>query len=200
MVYSTPVSSYYKNGLQPIDVEVTHYHRAVPHGTGHIQAVSNYAGGLLAGREAKERGFDGWCVPRRRSTERPSRRWAPSNLFCVIDGRVLTPQKGSILPGITRASVLEIARVEFGLPVEETRVLVPRSRKGERSVLHRHRGHHPSDRLDYPRRAPNHLLRRVGSGRSLAAFPIGLTAIQTGAEPDPYGWVVPVDVAETPSE
>jgi branched-chain amino acid aminotransferase len=114
-----PVAAYYKEGLNPIKIYVEDkYVRAVPGGTGETKAAGNYAGSLLAAEEAKEKGYtqvlwlDG--VERKYVEE-----VGTMNMFFVIEDEVITaPLSGTILPGITRDSVIHMAR-DWGLKVRE---------------------------------------------------------------------------------
>ena len=120
----TPSGSYYPQGMNPISIYVeTEYVRAVKGGSGQVKTPSNYAASLIAQNKAKAAGcvqvlwLDG--VQRRYIEEIGS-----MNAFFVIDGKLVTPElNGSILPGITRRSVLELAR-DSGFVCEERQIAV----------------------------------------------------------------------------
>jgi len=123
-VILSPVGPYYPEGFKPIDLYVAdEYVRAAPGGVGEAKCGGNYAASLLAGSQAKEKGFaqvlwlDG--VERKYIEE-----VGAMNLFLVYGDKLVTPElNGSILPGITRASILELAKEE-GLFVEEKAISI----------------------------------------------------------------------------
>lgn len=114
-----PVGAYYKEGLNPVKIYVEDvYVRAARGGTGEAKTAGNYATSLLAAEKAKEKGFTQvlWLdAAERKYVEEVG----TMNMFFVIDDEVLTaPLDGSILPGVTRDSVLRIVR-DWGLKVTE---------------------------------------------------------------------------------
>lgn len=119
-----PVGPYYATGFSPTKIYVTEeYVRAVAGGIGHCKAAGNYAASLLAGKKAGEMGFtqvlwlDG--VHRKYCEE-----VGTSNMFFLIGDELITPPLGgSILPGVTRDSVLQIAR-SWGMKVSERQVSI----------------------------------------------------------------------------
>ncbi len=118
-VILSPVGPYYAEGFNPISLYVSdEYTRAARGGTGEAKTGGNYAASLLAGRVAREKGcaqvlwLDG-------AEHRFVEEVGAMNIFFVFEDRLVTPAlNGSILPGITRDSVLMLAR-EQGLKVEE---------------------------------------------------------------------------------
>ena len=114
-----PVGAYYKEGLNPIKIYVEDkYVRASIGGTGEIKAAGNYAASLLAAEEAKEKGFTQvlWLdAAERKYIEEVG----TMNMFFVIDDEVITaPLNGSILPGITRKSVIHMVK-DWGMRMSE---------------------------------------------------------------------------------
>ena len=107
----SPVGAYYPEGFNPVKILVTHkYVRAVRGGVGEAKTPGNYAASILAGEEAHKEGYaqvlwlDG--VEQKYLEEVGS-----MNIFFVIDGEIVTPElNGSILPGITRDSVIRLAK------------------------------------------------------------------------------------------
>ncbi|KAF0912637.1 hypothetical protein E2562_015310 [Oryza meyeriana var. granulata] len=124
LVYASPVGTYFKEGLAPINLVVQDaFHRAMPGGTGGVKTIANYAPVLKAQMDAKSKGFTDVlyldAVHKRYLEEASS-----CNLFIVKDGVVATPATvGTILPGITRKSVIELAR-DRGYQVEERLVSI----------------------------------------------------------------------------
>ncbi|MCQ2409458.1 MAG: branched-chain amino acid aminotransferase [Clostridia bacterium] len=120
----SPVGSYYAHGLEPTKLIVEDYFtRASQGGTGEAKCMGNYACSLLAGEEAKKKGFDQvlWLDGEEKKyvTEVGS-----MNMAFVIDGKVVTPElDGSILRGITRDSALTVLR-DAGYPVEERKISI----------------------------------------------------------------------------
>lgn len=119
-----PVASYYKNGIEPVKIYVEHdYKRAVKGGTGFAKTAANYAQSLRSQEEAELAGYAQvlWldAIERKYIEEVGS-----MNIMFVIDDIVVTPElNGSILPGITRASALELLR-DKGYKVEERKISI----------------------------------------------------------------------------
>lgn len=117
-IYVSPVGPYYE-GVGVIDLLVTDTHRAAPHGTGHAKAVCNYAGSMRPAREAVAQGFNGVLFLDARHDQYVEEAGA-ANLFALMEDNVLvTPKLGSILPGITRESIIRLAKEQYGMRVEE---------------------------------------------------------------------------------
>ncbi|CAI9758460.1 unnamed protein product [Fraxinus pennsylvanica] len=124
LIYVSPVGNYFKEGLAPIHLIVeTEMHRATPGGTGGVKTIGNYAGVLKAQSAAKAKGFSDVLyldsVHKRYLEEVSS-----CNVFVVKGNVISTPAiKGTILPGITRQSLIDVA-VSQGYKVEERFVAV----------------------------------------------------------------------------
>ncbi|XP_068467213.1 branched-chain amino acid aminotransferase 2, chloroplastic isoform X1 [Phaseolus vulgaris] len=124
LIYVSPVGNYFKEGLAPINLIVEHeLHRATPGGTGGVKTIGNYAAVLKAQSEAKAKGYSDVlyldCVHKRYLEEVSS-----CNIFVVKGNIISTPAiKGTILPGITRKSIIDVARSQ-GFQVEERFVSV----------------------------------------------------------------------------
>ncbi len=191
----SPVGAYYASGLEPVGIYVEDkYVRAVRGGVGFAKTGGNYAASLKAGDVAKEKGYaqvlwlDG--IEQKYVEEVGS-----MNMMFVIDGNVVTPMlNGSILSGITRDSVLTLARDE-GLAVEERKVSIDEIVEGAKS---------------------GRVTEAFGTGTAAVVSPVGtlcyesecvtfgdgsigkytrhfydkLTGIQYGRVPDPHGWIV----------
>ena len=193
-----PVGSYYAEGLDPVKIYVEDADvRAVRGGTGYAKCGGNYAASIRAGERAEEKGFSQvlWLdgVERKYIEEVGS-----MNVLFKIGGKVVTPAlTGSVLPGITRKSCLELLR-DWGIPVEERLI---------------------STQELFDAADAGKLEEAFGSGTAAVVSPIGelamgdkdvivnggqighltqrlydtLTGIQWGTEPDAYGWTVPVE-------
>ncbi|KAF3496713.1 hypothetical protein DY000_02055661 [Brassica cretica] len=124
LVYVSPVGNYFKEGVAPINLIVeSEFHRATPGGTGGVKTIGNYAAVLKAQSIAKSKGYSDVlyldCVHKRYLEEVSS-----CNIFIVKDNVISTPEiKGTILPGITRKSIIDVARTQ-GFKVEERNVTV----------------------------------------------------------------------------
>ncbi len=194
-VICCPVGAYYKEGLNPVKIYVEDDDvRAVRGGTGYTKCGGNYAASIRAGERAEEKGFSQvlWLdgVERKYIEEVGS-----MNVLFKLGGRIVTPKlTGSVLPGITRRSCLDLLR-DWGYVVEERLItaqeLFDAAREGK-------------------------LEEAFGSGTAAVISPIGelawkdqrilisggqigdlsqklydtLTGIQWGRDPDPYGWSV----------
>lgn len=108
-LFGTPVGSYFKNGIKPITLCVSDFDRAAPRGTGHIKAGLNYAMSLHAYMAAHANGFDEnmFLDPATRTFVEET--GGANFLFVTKDGRIVTPKSDSILPSITRRSLMHIA-------------------------------------------------------------------------------------------
>lgn len=108
-LFATPVGSYFKNGIKPITLCVSDFDRAAPHGTGHIKAGLNYAMSLHAYITAHTNGFDEnmFLDPATRTYVEET--GGANFLFVTKTGTIVTPKSDSILPSITRRSLMHIA-------------------------------------------------------------------------------------------
>ncbi len=193
----SPVGAYYPEGFNPVKIFVTRdFVRAVRGGVGEAKTLGNYAASLLAGDKAHEAGYtqvlwlDG--VEQKYIEE-----VGAMNIFFVIGDEIVTPElNGSILPGITRNSVVELGN-SWGLNVSERKISID-------EVLQAN--------------ANGTLQEAFGSGTAAVISPVGeikygddlitigdggvgplsqrfydsLTDIQYGKAEDPFGWIVPV--------
>ena len=194
-IITCPVGSYYPEGINPVKIYIENEDvRAVRGGTGYTKCGGNYAASIRAGERAEEQGYSQvlWLdgVYRKYIEE-----VGAMNVLFKIDGRVVTPAlEGSVLPGITRKSCLELLR-DWGVPVEERRITAEELFDAAES---------------------GRLEEAWGTGTAAVVSPIGelawgdrkvivnggaigettqklydtLTGIQWGTLPDPHGWVV----------
>ncbi|MFR1767506.1 MAG: branched-chain amino acid aminotransferase [Lachnospira sp.] len=123
-VFTTPVGPYFKGGAKPITIKVSDFDRAAPHGTGHIKAGLNYAMSLHAIVTAHEEGYaeNMYLDPGTRTKVEET--GGANFIFVTKDGKVVTPKSDSILPSITRRSLVYVAKEYLGLEVEEREVLL----------------------------------------------------------------------------
>jgi branched-chain amino acid aminotransferase len=196
MVIASPVGAYFKGGAPTVTLWVSQeYTRAAPGGTGAAKCGGNYAASLLAQSEAIAEGCDQVVF-----LDAAERRWVEElggmNIFFVFnDGTMVTPPLGgTILPGITRDSVLTLAR-DMGVEIRE-----------ERYAIDQWRADAGSGRLTEAFACGTAaVVTPIGTVREpQGAFTIGdaqaagpltariknaLVAIQRGTAPDPHGWV-----------
>jgi branched-chain amino acid aminotransferase len=197
MIITSPVGAYYKEGMNPVRLITSgEYARAVKGGVGAAKTPANYAASLLPAEEAKKRGFtqvlwlDGY-----------EKKWIEEvgtmNIFFVIGAELVTPPlEGSILGGITRETVIELARA-WGMKVNERRISI------EEVLAEAKKGG---------------LTEVFGTGTAAVISPVGwvqhkeelvtindgktgpvsqrfydeITAIQYGEKPDTFGWNRPI--------
>lgn len=121
-VFTTPVGPYFKGGAKPITIKVSDFDRAAPHGTGHIKAGLNYAMSLHAIVTAHEEGFDENMYLDAATRTKVEETGGANFLFVTKDNKIVTPKSNSILPSITRRSLMTVAKDYLGLEVEEREV------------------------------------------------------------------------------
>lgn len=121
-VLTTPVGPYFKGGAKPITIKVSDFDRAAPHGTGHIKAGLNYAMSLHAIMTAHEEGYaeNMYLDPATRTKVEET--GGANFIFVTKDGTVVTPKSDSILPSITRRSLMYVAEHYLGLKAETREV------------------------------------------------------------------------------
>lgn len=194
IIETCPVGPYFSGAVDLLAEET--YVRAFPGGTGAAKCAGNYAGSLLAAREAQAKGFHNvlWLdgIERRYVEEA-----GMMNVMFVIDGTVVTPPLGgTILPGITRDSVLTLLR-DMQVPVEERRIAID-------EVFDAHEAGRlqaaagvgtaatiaPIGRLRHKDREIT--IPPLDASSPLARAGQALDAIRTGAVPDKYGWLMAV--------
>ena len=121
-VFCTPVGPYFKGGAKPITIRVSDLDRAAPHGTGNIKAGLNYAMSLHTLMDAHRAGFDENMFLDPATHTKVEETGGANFLFVTKDGKVVTPKSNSILPSITRRSLVYVAKEYLGLEVEEREV------------------------------------------------------------------------------
>ncbi len=121
-VFSTPVGPYFKGGIKPLTIKVSDFDRAAPNGTGHVKAGLNYAMSLHAIVTAHEEGYDENMYLDAKTRTRVEETGGANFIFITKDKKVVTPKSDSILPSITRRSLMYVAKEYLGLEVEEREV------------------------------------------------------------------------------
>ncbi len=198
MVIASPAGNYFKSGAPAVSIWVSEYSRAAPGGTGAAKCGGNYAASLVPQAEAIERGHDQVVF-----LDAEQHKWIEElggmNLyFAFDDGTLLTPPlTGTILPGITRDSLMMLARDE-GMTVREERYsldqwqadaesgkLVETFACGTAAVVT------PVGRVAGRNR--DFTIGSGGPGQLTQRLKDRLVAIQRGTAPDPHGWVMKLD-------
>ena len=123
-ILTTPVGPYFKGGAKPITIKISDFDRAAPHGTGHIKAGLNYAMSLHAIVTAHAEGYDENMYLDAATRTKVEETGGANFIFVTKDHKVVTPKSDSILPSITRRSLMTVAKDYLGLEVEEREVYV----------------------------------------------------------------------------
>ena len=192
VVFVSPVGSYFKDGIKPLNLKVeTDYHRAAARGIGNAKAIGNYSASLYPLTKAKKEGYDEVIyldsVDGQRIEELGS-----ANLFICKDGVIKTPKlSGSILDGVTRNSICRIAKDVLGIKVEETDIRLDELLEADEvfctgtavvvapvgKVTYQDKVHHFSDESIGP--ITNKCKEK-------------LTSIQREEITDPFGWILKI--------
>ncbi len=194
-MFCTPVGPYFKGGAKPITICVSEFDRAAPNGTGHIKAGLNYAMSLHAHEVAHANGFDEnmFLDPATRTYVEET--GGANFIFITKDGKLVTPKSNSILPSITRRSLVEVAEKYLGLTVEHRPVRFDELESFEECGL-------------CGTAAVISPVGRVVAGDKIISFPAGmqemgpitkklydtLTGIQQGTIEAPAGWIHEIKV------
>lgn len=118
-VFATPVGPYFKGGAKPLTIRVSEFDRAAPKGTGHIKAGLNYAMSLHAIVSAHAEGYDENMYLDSATRTKVEETGGANFIFITKDNKVVTPHSDTILPSITRRSLLYVAEHYLGLEIEE---------------------------------------------------------------------------------
>ncbi|HAW86333.1 MAG: branched chain amino acid aminotransferase [Spirochaetes bacterium GWD1_61_31] len=123
-VFGCPVGAYFKSGLAPVRFITSARDRAAPHGTGQAKVGGNYAASLLAHEQAVKAGYAD-CIYLDPLSHSKIEEVGAANFFGITrDGKFVTPKSDSILPSITKYSLMEVAQKYLSLPVEESDVSI----------------------------------------------------------------------------
>lgn len=123
-IFATPVGPYFKGGVKPLTVRISDLDRAAPRGTGHVKAGLNYAMSLYNIVDAHEQGFDENIYPDSETRTYIEETGGANIIFVTKNGTVVTPKSDTILPSITRRSLMYVAEHILGMKVEERKVRV----------------------------------------------------------------------------
>lgn len=123
-VFCVPVGPYFKGGMTPVNFIVADYDRAAPYGTGAVKVGGNYAGSLMPHEMAVKQGFAD-CIYLDPMTHTKIEEVGAANFFGIThDNIFVTPKSESILPSITKYSLMHIAKEYLGLEIQERDVLI----------------------------------------------------------------------------
>ncbi|MDD3704599.1 MAG: branched-chain amino acid aminotransferase, partial [Clostridiaceae bacterium] len=123
-VFCMPVGAYFKGGLTPLNFSVSDYDRAAPQGTGAAKVGGNYAASLYPHKQAAEEGYSD-CIYLDPATHTKIEEVGAANFFGITkDNKFITPVSDSILPSITKYSLLHVAKEYLGLEVQEGDIYV----------------------------------------------------------------------------
>ena len=193
-VYVSPVGNYFKSGdIAPVKFTVCEtFHRSAARGIGGIKFIGNYAPTLLHSLQAKELGFAG-TIFLDAVHEKYVEEAGMANFFCVKEDKLLTPQLSeSILSGVTRSSVIQLARevlnlevIEMQLPIETVLQADECFCSGTAAVIT------PIGSINYKGRET--VFNHFNSGPRTRQIHDLLVKIQQGLIADPFGWLVKVN-------
>lgn len=184
-VFATPVGPYFKGGMKPIHVRISDFDRAAPRGTGHVKAGLNYAMSLYAIVDAHEQGYDENIY-----LDSGSRKYIEetggANIIFIKGNTLVTPKSDTILPSITRRSIVHVAKEYLGMEVEEREVALEEIDQfeecglcGTAAVIS------PVGSIDDHGR----LIHYAGCGPKIQKLYDTLTGIQMGRIQAPEGWI-----------
>lgn len=185
-IFATPVGPYFKGGVKPLNLRISDFDRAAPRGTGHIKAGLNYAMSLYAIVDAHEQGYDENVYLDSGSRTYIEETGGANIIFVTADGKLVTPKSDTILPSITRRSLMQVAKDILGMEVEEREVSVTELGSfaecglcGTAAVIS------PVGQID------DHgtIYRYAGMGPVIQKLYNTLTGIQMGKIEGPEGWV-----------
>ncbi|XP_020547407.1 branched-chain amino acid aminotransferase 2, chloroplastic-like isoform X2 [Sesamum indicum] len=189
LIYVSPVGNYFKEGLAPLNLIVeTEMHRATPGGTGGVKTIGNYAAVLQAQSAARAKGFSD-VLYLDSINKKYLEEVSSCNIFVVKGNEISTPAiKGTILPGITRKSILDVARSQ-GFEVAECQVTVDELLEADEVFCT------GTAVVVSPVGSITYLNKRVtygsdGVGRVSQLLYSALTSLQMGLTEDKMGWIV----------
>lgn len=121
-IFTSPVGPYFKGGAKPITLRVPDFDRAAPHGTGHVKAGLNYAMSLHAIVDAHKQGYNENMYLDSATRTKVEETGGANIIFVTKDKTVVTPKSLTILPSITRRSLMYVAEHYLGLKAEEREI------------------------------------------------------------------------------
>ncbi|MGM9937039.1 MAG: branched-chain amino acid aminotransferase [Candidatus Ornithomonoglobus sp.] len=193
-VFTTPVGPYFKGGAKPITIRVSDFDRAAPHGTGHIKAGLNYAMSLHAIVDAHNKGFDENMYLDPQTRTKVEETGGANFLFVTKDNKIVTPKSDSILPSVTRRSLMYVAEHYLGLEVEQREVYLDEVKDfaecglcGTAAVIS------PVGKINDHGKEICFPSGMEEMGPTITKLRETLTGIQMGTIEAPEGWIVEID-------
>ena len=187
-VFATPVGPYFKGGVKPLTVRISDYDRAAPRGTGHVKAGLNYTMSLYAIVDAHEKGYDE-NIYLDSATRSHIEETGGANIIFIKGNKLVTPKSDTILPSITRRSIVHVAKEYLGMEVEERDVSLDEIDQfeecglcGTAAVIS------PVGTIDDHGRLVNY----AGFGPKIQKLYNTLTGIQMGRIQAPEGWIMEI--------
>ena len=184
-VFVTPVGPYFKGGVKPLTVRISDYDRAAPRGTGNVKAGLNYAMSLYAIVDAHEKGYDE-NIYVDSATRTHIEETGGANIIFIKGNTLVTPKSDTILPSITRRSIVHVAKEYLNMEVEERDVALSEIDQfeecglcGTAAVIS------PVGTID----DHGKLIHYAGFGPRLQKLYDTLTGIQMGRIEAPEGWI-----------
>ena len=188
-VFATPVGPYFKGGVKPLTVRISDYDRAAPRGTGHVKAGLNYAMSLYAIVDAHEKGYEE-NIYLDSATRSHIEETGGANIIFIKGNTLVTPKSDTILPSITRRSIVHVAKEYLGMEVEEREVSLDEIDQfeecglcGTAAVIS------PVGTIDDHGR----LVHYAGFGPKIQKLYDTLTGIQMGRIEAPEGWIMEIE-------
>ena len=193
IIFTTPVGPYFRGGIKPLNLIASeNYHRAAPKGIGNVKAIGNYSASLRPVKEAKADGFDE-VLYLRAADERYVDEVGSANIFMRKGNKLVTPRlSGSILPGITRNSIIHLAADQLGLDVIEGDLLLKDIFESDEAfcagtavVIT------PIGQITH--KGNSYQIGDGNMGEGATELRKTLVGIQREEMDDPYGWIYPVE-------
>ncbi len=189
-IFATPVGPYFKGGVRALTLRVSDFDRAAPKGTGHIKAGLNYAMSLYAIVDAHEQGYDENVYLDSATRTHIEETGGANIIFVTKDGKLVTPKSDTILPSITRRSLLQVAKDYLGMEVEEREVSLAEIGDfaecglcGTAAVIS------PVGKIVDHGKVYSFSIGESGMGDTIKKLYDTLTGIQMGTVTPPEGWV-----------
>lgn len=189
-ILATPVGPYFKGGVKALTLRISDLDRAAPRGTGHIKAGLNYAMSLYNIVDAHEAGYDENVYVDSATRTHIEETGGANIIFVTKDGKLVTPKSDTILPSITRRSLLQVAKDYLGMEVEERVIGLDEIGEftecglcGTAAVIS------PVGKIvDHGRE-----ITYAGMGPVMQKLYDTLTGIQMGRIPGPEGWICVIE-------
>ncbi len=193
-IFATPVGAYFKGGANGVALRVPDFDRAAPKGTGHVKAGLNYAMSLYPIQEAHEQGYAENLYLDSATRTYVEETGGANIIFVTKDNTIVTPKSETILPSVTRRSLMYVAEHYLGLKTEERNIPISEISEfkecalcGTAAVLS------PVGRIDYNGKSIHYDYNNNGIGEISKKLYDTLVGIQMGLIEAPKGWIVEIE-------